>query len=176
MPCPSHLRPRVATCAMRHRRSSSTLRCSKPRALHLECARWPQRELAGGTAGPRGLGAHPTGGGRCKSTHGTRSRRSGSRTRGATLAMAMPATSSIRRRKMVPCTATTVDVVDVSIAGRIAVRHRSLRALVCSGGKSALLRSPALSAAHHPHQVLGRDGSRALAQRLPPSVPARPRD
>ena len=36
---PSRRRLRVATCAARHRRSSSKLLCSRPRALRLACAR-----------------------------------------------------------------------------------------------------------------------------------------
>ena len=35
---------------------------------------------------------------------------------------------------------------------------------------------PTLSAAHHPHQILGRDGSRALSQRLPLGMSAGQRD
>ena len=41
-----------------------------------------------------------------------------------------------------PLTATTLDVVVATIAERIGARHRSLRAPVCSVGKSALLRPP----------------------------------
>ena len=45
--CPSHRRLRAATCAVRHRSSSSKLPCSRPRVLHLECARRPRSRPAG---------------------------------------------------------------------------------------------------------------------------------
>ena len=78
-----------------------------------------------------------------------------------------------QKRRTVPLTATTLDMVDATTARRTGVHHWSLWAPTCSAGKSApLLSPPALSATHHTHQVLGGDGSRALAQRLPPGMPA----
>ena len=43
---------------------------------------------------------------------------------------------------MVPLTATTLDMEDATITRRIGVHRESLRAPVCSAGKSALLHSP----------------------------------
>jgi len=57
----------------------------------------------------------------------------------------------------VPLTATTLDVVDATIARRIGAHHRSLRAPVCSVGKSALLLSPhAFGSPPHSPSTRGR--------------------
>jgi hypothetical protein len=43
-PCPNPLHPRAAICARKRKLSSKMRRCSRPRALHLVCARRPRQK------------------------------------------------------------------------------------------------------------------------------------
>ena len=90
---------------------------------------------------------------------------SDSTTRADTPAMATHVTSSMAG-------STPLDGLVASTPSTTGPSPRSLRAPVCSAGRFYRSLSPALLTAHHPRQVLGRDRSRSLAQRLPPSVPA----